>query len=510
MPRLLAAAVVLVAAGVVLVLEILAVRLAAPYVGLTLETYSAAIGIALLGIAAGAWAGGQLADVVDPRTTLGPTLIVAGVLVLLARPIVDGLGPRLEDGGSLATLAVVGAGSGPAILVLSMAHPAVVKLRLAALEHTGATVGGLSAVGTLGALGGTLLTGFVLLGELSTREIALGAGVLVVVLGVAVSVALRRSGPHSMVVIALPTLAVLPALAVLLASDGVCERETRYYCARVEGTQWKVLRLDNLSHAYVNPARPQELLLEYLGRIESIVAAVRPGSSPLTVLHIGGGGFAYPRYLAAARPGTESTVLELDPEVVEIAREEFGLHTGPDLRVRTGDARMSILDEPSGAYDLVVGDAFSSRSVPWHLTTREFLAEVRRVLRPDGVYALNLLDGGELELPARRARDTRGGVRGRRRDRQPRTDLRELRRRRLTGAAPGRSAAPPRPRRPRGDRRRHAHGGRADSDRRLRAGRPAHRRDAGRRRVARLRRRVPPRHLPGGLATRGRGGERRG
>ena len=397
MPRLLAAAVVLVAAGVVLVLEILAVRLAAPYVGLTLETYSAAIGIALLGIAAGAWVGGQLADVVDPRTTLGPTLIVAGVLVLLARPIVDGLGPRLEDGGSLATLAVVGAGTGPAILVLSMAHPAVVKLRLAALEHTGATVGGLSAVGTLGALGGTLLTGFVLLGELSTREIALGAGLLVVGLGVSVSVALRRSGPHSMVVIALPTLAVLPALAVLLASDGVCERETRYYCARVEAAPpGKILWLDNLSHAYVNPERPQHLLLEYLGRIESIVAAFRPGSSPLTVLHIGGGGFAYPGYLAAARPGTESTVLELDPEVVEIAREELGLNTGPDLRVRTGDARMSILDEPSGAYDLVVGDAFSSRSVPWHLTTREFLAEVRRVLRPDGVYALNLIDGGEL------------------------------------------------------------------------------------------------------------------
>ena len=113
MPRLLAAAVVLVAAGVVLVLEILAVRLAAPYVGLTLETYSAAIGIALLGIAVGAWVGGQLADVVDPRTTLGPTLIVAGVLVLLARPIVDGLGPHLEDSGSLGTLAVWGPGPAP-------------------------------------------------------------------------------------------------------------------------------------------------------------------------------------------------------------------------------------------------------------------------------------------------------------------------------------------------------------------------------------------------------------
>ena len=183
---------------------------------------------------------------------------------------------------------------------------------------------------------------------------------------------------------------------MLLASDGVCERDTRYYCARVEATSLgKVLWLDNLSHGYVDPGRPGVLLTEYFARIENIVDAFRPGRQPITALHVGGGGFAYPGYLAAVRPGTGSTVLELDPEVVEIAREELGLRTGPDLRVRTGDARMSILDEPSGAYDLVVGDAFASRSVPWHLTTSEFLAEVRRVLRPDGVYALNLIDGGE-------------------------------------------------------------------------------------------------------------------
>ena len=75
--------------------------------------------------------------------------------------------------------------------------------------------------------------------------------------------------------------------------------------SRGGGPPGKILWLDNLSHAYVNPARPQYLLLEYLWRIEIIVAAFRPGSSPLTVLHIGGGGFAYPGYLAAARPGTD-------------------------------------------------------------------------------------------------------------------------------------------------------------------------------------------------------------
>jgi spermidine synthase len=39
-----------------------------------------------------------------------------------------------------------------------------------------------------------------------------------------------------------------------------------------------------------------------------------------------------------------------------------------------------------------VGDAFAGLSVPWHLTTREFATQVRRVLRPGGVYVLNVID----------------------------------------------------------------------------------------------------------------------
>ena len=193
MPRLLAAAVVLVAAGVVLVLEILAVRLAAPYVGLTLETYSAAIGSRCWGSPPGRGSVGSW-PTSSTRGRRGPTLIVAGVLVLLARPIVDGLGPRLEDGGSLATLAVVGRGAARDPRALDGASgggEAAARRARAHRRDGGRALGGR----TLGALGGTLLTGFVLLGELSTREIALGAGLLVVGLGVVVSVTLRRSGP---------------------------------------------------------------------------------------------------------------------------------------------------------------------------------------------------------------------------------------------------------------------------------------------------------------------------
>jgi spermidine synthase len=63
-----------------------------------------------------------------------------------------------------------------------------------------------------------------------------------------------------------------------------------------------------------------------------------------------------------------------------------------------GDARVLLRDEPAGSADVVVGDAFGGRAVPWHLATAEFVADVRRVLRADGVYLLNVIDRGGLEL----------------------------------------------------------------------------------------------------------------
>ena len=85
-------------------------------------------------------------------------------------------------------------------------------------------------------------------------------------------------------------------------------------------------------------------------------------------------------------------MLEIDPAVLDLGRDELGLHTSRALQVSIGDARLSIRDEPDDSSDLVVGDAFGRLSVPWHLTTREFLREVDRVLRPTGVYVQNVID----------------------------------------------------------------------------------------------------------------------
>ena len=77
---------VFVCSAAVLMLEILAGRLLAPYVGISLETYTSIIGTVLAGIAVGAWVGGKLADRIDPRRLLGPTVALGGLLVAVHRP----------------------------------------------------------------------------------------------------------------------------------------------------------------------------------------------------------------------------------------------------------------------------------------------------------------------------------------------------------------------------------------------------------------------------------------
>ena len=132
---------------------------------------------------------------------------------------------------------------------------------------------------------------------------------------------------------------------------------------------------------------------------------------PLEAVFIGGGGFTLPRYVAATRPGSRSRVLEVDGDLVELVRERLGLRTGPELRVRVGDARVTLRGEPTDSAGLVVGDAFGGVAVPWHLTTEEFARDIRRVLRPDGLYLLNVIDYEPLALVRAEAATLRRGVR---------------------------------------------------------------------------------------------------
>jgi SAM-dependent methyltransferase len=390
---LLAGAIVFVCSAAVLMLEILAGRLLAPYVGISLETYTSIIGTVLAGIALGAWAGGRVADRIDPHRLLGPVIALGGVLAICTVPIVRHLGGSTGEGVSASTLTLSFAAFFLPAVVLSSVTPMVVKLQLHHLSSTGGIVGRLSGISTAGALVGTFVTGFVLVATTPTRTIIDVIGITLVVLGLVLTVGLWR---HHLPVMALIVVLAAGGFTWGVTSTEPCQVESAYYCMRVEHDPFRasgrILWLDDVRHSYVDLADPEHLEFDYTRSFADAVNTAFPAGRPLDALHIGGGGFTFPRYLAATRPGSRSTVLEIDPAVLDLGRDALGLRTSRALQVRIGDARLGIRDEPDDSRDLVVGDAFGSLSVPWHLTTREFLREVDRVLRPGGVYVQNVID----------------------------------------------------------------------------------------------------------------------
>ncbi len=394
MPAPAAAALVFLSSAAVLVLEILAARLLAPYVGHTLETYTAIIGVILGGIALGSWLGGKAADAREPRSLIGPLLVVGGALAFVSIPVVDNLGAGLRGAGpATTTILTVFAFFLPAA-VLSAVTPAVIKIQLSSLDHTGRVVGRLSALSTAGAIVGTFVTGFLLVAALPTRPVVRGTAVFLVVLGVASAIALRRGArpPIGTMVVA------LAASLFSFAATNPCEHESAYYCAFIDEDPLRdtgrILWLDTLRHSYVDLEDPSHLEFTYTAWFGDVITAMDPSGEPLDALHVGGGGFTMPRYLRAEHPGSTSTVLEVDPLLVELAQEELGLELGQDITTITGDARLTIARVPDASMDLVIGDAFGGIAVPWHLATVEYAREIDRTMRPDGLYVMNVIDYG--------------------------------------------------------------------------------------------------------------------
>ena len=363
-----ARALVGISSGAVLVLEILAGRLLAPYVGVSLETFTGIIGVALAGIALGAWLGGAVADTTDARRFIGAAIGLGGVFSFLVLPILDVLGPQFGDGTvAIVTLSMTAIFVPAAIL--SMVSPMVAKLALGDLGETGAVVGGLSAAGTLGALAGTFVTGFVLVAAIPTRLTLILLGAVLVVIGAVSHVSLTRTVPKAGAVVLVILTGLLSAL-----SARPCQYETGYFCVQIvedaDNPSGRSLYLDGVRHAYVDFDDPTNLDIRYI-RVFAAVAGTL-ASGPIDSLHIGGGGFSFPRYLEHVRPASTALAIEIDPNLVTLVEEELGLVQTDTLRVQVGDARRALDDLDADSFDLIVGDAFGSRSVPWHLATRGF------------------------------------------------------------------------------------------------------------------------------------------
>ncbi|MFF9811984.1 spermidine synthase [Streptomyces sp. NPDC014006] len=158
---------------------------------------------------------------------------------------------------------------------------------------------------------------------------------------------------------------------------------------------WTLL-VDSAPQSHVDLDDPAYLSFEYQRRLGHVIDLAAPAGKPVHAVHLGGGALTLARYVAATRPRSTQQVVERDAALVQLVRRELPLDPAARIRVRSADAREGLGKVPDGWADLLVADVFSGARTPAHLTSTEFLDEVRRALKPGGVYAANIADGPPL------------------------------------------------------------------------------------------------------------------
>ncbi len=394
--------VVFIASFCTMVIELVAGRIMAPYVGVSLYTWTSIIGVVLAGISIGAYVGGILADRFPTPKTLGWLLFVSGLAALSISPLTEAVARfPLQTNLMMRILFVTTVIFFLPACLLGMISPVVVRLSLDRLERSGNVVGKIYAFSTLGSILGTFATGFFLIAWMGTRNILLLMSIILILAAPLFGGAFFKK---RVLMVLFPVLFVFlwavhgQAFKKQIDENTYLFEETDYFTVQLkkvekEGRVLEAVVLDNLIHSYVDLNDPLHLQYGY-ERIKAEVVAWRAASNPeFRALIIGGGGYTFPRYLEIKYPKAQIDVIEIDPRLTRLSSQYLGLSAQTRIRTFNDDARWILMNfSEKGVYDFIFGDAYNDLSIPYHLTTKEFADMLRGLLKPDGILVANIID----------------------------------------------------------------------------------------------------------------------
>jgi tetratricopeptide (TPR) repeat protein/spermidine synthase len=402
----------------VMAIEIVAGRMMARNYGATLPCWTTVIGVVLGGLSLGNYLGGRLADRFPIRRTISRLFLMASVCCMalirlqhenLHADWILGLNWRIRILSHAMLLFF------PASAILGMVGPLAGKLALSSDGEMGRTVGSLYACSTLGSILGTFLTGFYLIGTIGVDGVIWGVCITSAVgsimidpnrrlpVGwtcVACALGFVSLGPWNWTqdAGALMNLRYPPDEKVHFLQDSSYSRVAVVELADQPGSRF--MYLDALLHSQIFIGEPDNLLYDYEKIYAVITHRFSGGTDRLTTLTLGGGGYVFPNFLKRHWPDSHVEVVEIDPIVTEAAHQAFGLPRDGSIEIHHLDARNHVEDlyrkKLSGgqvkAYDFIYCDVFNDISLPYHLTTVEFIEKVRGLLAPNGLYCVNIID----------------------------------------------------------------------------------------------------------------------
>ena len=404
----------------VMMLEILGTRIIGPHYGVSLYVWSALIAVTLISLAAGYYFGGWLADVKTKPTILNWLLFIAATIVLaishISLPIIRfSRGFGLEAGSLLSSFVLFA----PPMFFLGAIVPFSLKLSSRNIQKLGLSSGRIYALSTLGSVVGTLMVGFLLIPYMGLKQIfLLIAGLLFLLSGIGQALQRCFSGSLlGLLMIVVCFLSSIFAYSLGQVQESLINEATTSpiaYCscsiyrAKVctfhrkaklifhaqslygeltvmDSGEDRLLLIDGMVHTAI--PRNREVVQEkgyalaqnyYL----ELLPYYYPAGKKALVVGLGGGLICQ----ILANYQIETKAVEIDPKVVDIAREFFGFKGYAII----SDGRYYV-QNTKNRFDFVILDAYVSDRAPFYLFTREMFTLTSGILTPKGILAINYI-----------------------------------------------------------------------------------------------------------------------
>lgn len=384
----------------IMILELVGSRLLAPFVGTSIVVWTSLIGIVLAALSIGYSYGGRLADKKPYFKLLSWIIFIASLFIcgisaikLILFAVLEG--NSLDHGTQSVIISIILFGF-PSIL-LGMVSPFAAKLKTESVQKVGGTIGNLYALSTVGSIAGTFLSGFYLIAIFPISQIIVGIAFVLFIC----SLLLYRH-PVKEILIKLAILVVLLTISFFIEDlftprDGLTIN-TQYNNVSIYETLFyqnqrpiRVMSLDGKldSAMYLDS---EDLVFDYTKyyRLASVY-----NSDLKKVLVVGGAGYSVPKDFLSR--GVAVDVVEIDPALTELAKKYFNLQPTYYnlLTIYHEDGRTFLNRQTAQQYDAIMLDAFKSYSIPYQLTTLEALAQMKRLLKPNGVLLANIISSVE-------------------------------------------------------------------------------------------------------------------
>ena len=385
-----------------LAVELSASRLIGSVFGTSNLVWAAIIGLILIYLTLGYYFGGRLADKSPNYKTMYLILawgaFLVGVVPYIAKPVLkfaadafDGLQIGILAGSFIVVLVLF---SIP-ITLLGMISPFAIRLSIDDPKKAGDVSGKIYATSTLGSFLGTFLPVLFLIPMIGTTKTFLVFSLFllfIALVGLLRSVGLKSTVPYFLFVGILLFLSVTVGNSTLKDSKGqIFERESAYnYIQVLDRNGYFYLRLNEgqgvhsiYKHGVYDFGGPWQQFL--------VAPFFSENNSPRDIKRIAIIGLAagtVARQATRVFPDVAIDGYELDPEIISVGKEYFGLNL-PNLNIFVEDGRAGLQRSPY-KYEMIGVDAYQPPYIPWHMTTSEFFQIVFDHLTDDGALAINV------------------------------------------------------------------------------------------------------------------------